>query len=48
MSSGQMLEDVKLAVNGLAPVFFEGRMGGGVPIESSIIKTIKSILRRNK
>jgi 2-oxoglutarate/2-oxoacid ferredoxin oxidoreductase subunit alpha len=48
MSSGQMLEDVKLAVNGRVPVFFEGRMGGGVPMESSIIKTLKSISRRNE
>ena len=43
MSSGQMLEDVRLAVNGKAPVFFEGRMGGGVPTESDILKKIEKI-----
>jgi 2-oxoglutarate ferredoxin oxidoreductase subunit alpha len=31
MSKGQMLDDVKLAVNGLRPVFFYGRAGGVVP-----------------
>lgn len=48
MSSGQMLEDVRLAVNGRAPVSFEGRMGGAVPLESAIIKKIESIHRRRK
>ena len=37
MSSGQMLEDVRLAVEGRAPVGFEGRMGGGVPTESEVL-----------
>jgi len=46
MSSGQMLEDVKLAVNGQVPVFFEGRMGGGVPMESVLMKRIKAISQR--
>lgn len=40
MSSGQMLEDVRLAVNGKTPVFFEGRMGGSVPSESDILSKI--------
>ncbi|MHC4423612.1 MAG: 3-methyl-2-oxobutanoate dehydrogenase subunit VorB, partial [Planctomycetota bacterium] len=31
MSLGQMLEDVKLAVAGKAPVLFYGRPGGGIP-----------------
>ncbi len=31
MSTGQMVEDVKLAVAGLAPVHFYGRTGGAVP-----------------
>jgi 2-oxoglutarate ferredoxin oxidoreductase subunit alpha len=46
MSSGQMLEDVRLAANGICPVFFEGRMGGGVPLESAILKKLKQIARR--
>lgn len=48
MSSGQMLEDVKMSVDGRVPVFFEGRMGGGVPLTSTILKRIKSIDRTNK
>ena len=44
MSYGQMVEDVKLAVNGRFPVEFFGRSGGGVPTEQEIIKKIKSII----
>ena len=43
MSYGQMLEDVKLAVNGKFPVEFLGRSGGGVPMEESIIRHAKNI-----
>ena len=32
MNSGQMLDDVRLAVKGRAPVEFYGRMGGVVPL----------------
>lgn len=31
MSTGQMVEDVRLAVQGKAPVYFYGRTGGAVP-----------------
>ncbi|MFC1498766.1 3-methyl-2-oxobutanoate dehydrogenase subunit VorB [Verrucomicrobiota bacterium] len=40
MSSGQMLEDVQLAVGKNVPVLFEGRMGGEVPTEKDIIEKI--------
>jgi len=40
MSYGQMLEDVKLAVNGKFPVEFLGRAGGGIPTEEQIINKI--------
>lgn len=43
MSYGQMLEDVKLAVNGKAKVEFLGRAGGGIPTEEEIISKIKRI-----
>ena len=36
MSTGQMVEDVKLAVSGDAPVHFFGRTGGVVPTEEEI------------
>jgi len=44
MSYGQMLEDVKLVVNGRCPVEFFGRAGGGVPTEEGIIKKVKNLL----
>jgi len=31
LSNGQMVEDVRLAVNGKVPVEFYGRVGGNVP-----------------
>lgn len=40
MSYGQMLQDVKLAVGGKAPVAFYGRSGGGIPTEEEILKRI--------
>ena len=40
MSYGQMIEDVKLAVNGKARVEFLGRSGGGIPTEEDIIRKI--------
>jgi 2-oxoglutarate ferredoxin oxidoreductase subunit alpha len=36
MNAGQMVEDVRLALNGAAPVLFHGRAGGGVPATSDI------------
>jgi 2-oxoglutarate ferredoxin oxidoreductase subunit alpha len=41
MSAGQMVEDVRLAVNGRAKVDFYGRMGGGVPTEEEILGCIE-------
>lgn len=45
MSAGQMVEDVRLAVNGRRPVYFYGRMGGMVPTQNEILEKIKEILR---
>jgi 2-oxoglutarate ferredoxin oxidoreductase subunit alpha len=44
MSAGQMVEDVRLAVNGKAPVEFYGRMGGGVPSEEEILQRIEALV----
>ena len=41
MSEGQMVEDVRLAVNGACGVDFYGRSGGGVPTEEEILKCLK-------
>jgi 2-oxoglutarate ferredoxin oxidoreductase subunit alpha len=43
MSCGQMVEDVKLAVAGKAPVLFYGRPGGGVPTVEQILEKIKNL-----
>ncbi|WP_040204344.1 3-methyl-2-oxobutanoate dehydrogenase subunit VorB [Neobacillus jeddahensis] len=42
MSAGQMIEDVRLAVNGCAPVGFFGRTGGVVPSQEEIYEKIMS------
>jgi len=44
MSAGQMVEDVKLAVNGRAKVDFYGRMGGGIPTEEEILARIEALV----
>jgi 2-oxoglutarate ferredoxin oxidoreductase subunit alpha len=41
MSAGQMVEDVRLAVNGKVPVEFHGRMGGVVPSPEEILQKIE-------
>ena len=38
MNAGQMLEDVKLSVNGKVPIGFHGRMGGVVPQPEEILE----------
>jgi 2-oxoglutarate/2-oxoacid ferredoxin oxidoreductase subunit alpha len=43
MNSGQMLEDVRLAVKGRVPVEFYGRMGGVVPFTEEIMREIERI-----
>ncbi|GJQ58801.1 MAG: 3-methyl-2-oxobutanoate dehydrogenase subunit VorB [Candidatus Scalindua sp. AMX11] len=40
MSAGQMIEDVRLSVNGKCPVHFYGRTGGGIPSPKEILNKI--------
>jgi len=47
MSTGQMVEDVKLAVAGKAPVVFYGRPGGGVPTVDELLDKIKQLTLKN-
>ena len=44
MSMGQMVEDVRLAVNGKAPVDFYGRCGGIIPSEEEVLAEVKRIM----
>jgi 2-oxoglutarate ferredoxin oxidoreductase subunit alpha len=43
MNAGQMVEDVRLAVNGRVPVSFHGRMGGVIPSPEEILEKIKTL-----
>jgi 2-oxoglutarate ferredoxin oxidoreductase subunit alpha len=47
MSAGQMVEDVRLSVNGIKPVHFLGRMGGMIPTQQEILDKIKLIVKGN-
>jgi 2-oxoglutarate ferredoxin oxidoreductase subunit alpha len=44
MNAGQMVEDVRLAVNGKIPVEFYGRMGGIVPSPDEVLDALKKLL----
>jgi len=46
MSMGQMVEDVKLAINGKAYVDFYGRSGGGIPTEKAILDKVKRLISK--
>jgi len=44
MNAGQMVEDIRLSVNGKVPVEFYGRMGGIVPSPNEVLDALKSKL----
>jgi len=43
MNAGQMLEDVRLAVEGRCPVRFYGRMGGPIPLPDEILPELQKL-----
>jgi 2-oxoglutarate ferredoxin oxidoreductase subunit alpha len=43
MSAGQMVEDVRLAVEGRCPVKFYGRMGGIIPLADEILPEVEKL-----
>jgi 2-oxoglutarate ferredoxin oxidoreductase subunit alpha len=45
MSEGQMVEDVRLGAQGSSPVYFYGRMGGGVPDPEKVLEKVEEVLR---
>ncbi len=47
MNAGQMVEDVKLCVNGRKPVTFFGRMGGMIPSIDQVIGKIRELADGN-
>lgn len=46
MSNGQMLEDVRLALNGARPVEFYGRVGGNVPSHDEVMALVRKHARQ--
>ncbi len=46
MSCGQMVDDVRLAINGRLPVEFFGRTGGMIPAPKEIVEQVKLLLGR--
>ena len=46
LNAGQMVEDVRLAVNGAKPVHFHGRMGGNLPTQAELMAKIHEIVGR--
>ena len=48
MNAGQMLDDVRLAVQGRTPVEFYGRMGGVVPLTDEVLAEIHRMVKLPK
>ena len=48
MNLGQMVEDVRLAVDGRRPVEFYGRPGGGVPTPNELTRVITKAYQRQR
>ncbi len=46
LSTGQMVEDVRLAVEGRRPVEFYGRTGGNVPAAEEILAVVRNLVER--
>ena len=45
MSAGQMIEDVRLAVECKVPVYLQNRMGGNIPSEAEVIEGVNNIFK---
>jgi pyruvate/2-oxoacid:ferredoxin oxidoreductase alpha subunit len=46
MSNGQMIEDVRLALNGARPVKFLNRMGGNVPSHEEVLSFVRELAQQ--
>ena len=46
MNAGQMVEDVRLGVEGSVPVDFYGRMGGIIPTPDEVLKNVREVYQR--
>lgn len=45
LSAGQMVEDVRLAIEGRTPVFFHGRTGGVLPTPTEVVEVVQRAWR---
>ena len=46
MSTGQLIEDVRLALNGARPVEFFSRVGGNVPSHQEVLALVRKLARQ--
>jgi 2-oxoglutarate ferredoxin oxidoreductase subunit alpha len=44
LNTGQMVQDIKLAVNGNVPVHFYGRLGGMVPTPEEVVHHLENVI----
>jgi 2-oxoglutarate ferredoxin oxidoreductase subunit alpha len=44
LSAGQMVEDVRLAIEGRVPVHFTGRTGGIVPTPDEVVAALRRLV----
>jgi 2-oxoglutarate ferredoxin oxidoreductase subunit alpha len=47
MNAGQMIEDVRLAVEGRVPVKFYGRMGGIIPAPDEVLGALERMVKED-
>ncbi len=47
LSNGQMVDDIRLVVNGRKPVEFYGRMGGAIPTQEELVEVIKGFAKKH-
>jgi 2-oxoisovalerate ferredoxin oxidoreductase alpha subunit len=47
LSTGQMVEDVRLAIEGRKPVEFYGRQGGMVPTAEEVLEYVRGVVHRH-
>ncbi len=46
MNTGQMVDDVRVAVRGQTPIYFHGRPGGSVPVPEEILEQIMTLHKK--
>ena len=46
LNSGQMVEDVRLGINGKIPVEFFGRLGGMMPTPESVAQHLENLIQK--